>query len=139
MAVLDASAAVSLVRDGLSNKAGGDIARIVEDEEFVAPSLLCVEVAQVAWKYQRAEMISVEGAQELMRIAIGYVDEFVEDADLLAEAYREAVRLNHSVYDMLYFVLARRKATVLVTCDRKLAQLCEENGVGCALVVRLAE
>ena len=38
-----------------------------------------------------------------------------------------------SVYDMLYFVLARRNAATLFTLDRKLQQLCLDNGVDCVL------
>ena len=48
-------------------------------------------------------------------------------------AFSEAVRLNHPVYDMLYFVLARRNAATLFTLDRKLQQLCLDNGVDCVL------
>ena len=41
--------------------------------------------------------------------------------------------LRHPVYDMLYFVLARRNAATLFTLDRKLQQLCLDNGVDCVL------
>ena len=46
---------------------------------------------------------------------------------------KEAMRLRHPVYDMLYFVLARRNAATLFTLDRKLQQLCLDNGVDCVL------
>ncbi|MBQ9002724.1 MAG: type II toxin-antitoxin system VapC family toxin [Eggerthellaceae bacterium] len=47
------------------------------------------------------------------------------------------MRLGHSVYDLLYFVLARRKGIALLTADKKLARLCEENGVECVRVLDL--
>ena len=55
------------------------------------------------------------------------IDEFANDEDLVAEAFTESLRLNHSVYDLLYFVLARRTGATLFTPDRKLQRICEEN------------
>ena len=66
-----------------------------------------------------------------------YVDEFVDDGDLLVEALSEAVKLDHSFYDMLYLVLARRTASPLVTCDKRLASLCRESGVECVELMDL--
>ena len=37
------------------------------------------------------------------------------------------------IRDRLYFVLARRNAATLFTLDRKLQQLCLDNGVNCVL------
>ena len=61
------------------------------------------------------------------------VSEFCEDDELVVEALSEAVRLNHPVYDLMYLVLARRHAATLFTLDRKLQQLCLDNGVNCVL------
>ena len=55
------------------------------------------------------------------------------DKTQCCEATKEAMRLRHPVYDMLYFVLARRNAATLFTLDRKLQQLCLDNGVDCVL------
>ena len=49
----------------------------------------------------------------------------------------EAIRVDHSLYDMLYFVLARRTSSTLLTCDRRLAKLCEQNGVDCVTLADL--
>ena len=45
------------------------------------------------------------------------------------EAFLEAARLDHSVYDLLYLTLARRRAATLFTADRRLVSLCEQTGV----------
>lgn len=47
------------------------------------------------------------------------------------EALTEAVRLRRPVYDMVYFVLARRLGATLFTLDKRLQALCIDNGVNC--------
>ena len=127
MIVLDVSAAASMVREGVE---GRIFSRIGESgERVIAPSFFRVEAMQVAWKLARAQVIADRDVELLARSIIGYVDEFVPDEELAAEALSEATRLGHSVYDMLYFVLARRTAAPLLTCDHALARLCEENGL----------
>ena len=65
------------------------------------------------------------------------VDEYVNDGELIVEALGEALRLDHSLYDMLYFVLARRTSSPLVTCDKRLSRLCKDNGVECVELIDL--
>ena len=74
----------------------------------------------------------------MMRNTVNCVTEFCENEALAAEALSEAVRLDHSFYDMLYFVLARRTASPLLTCDHRLAQLCNDNDVECIELIDFA-
>ena len=55
--------------------------------------------------------------------AIGLIDVFEADEQLAAEALSTAIRYNHSVYDMLYVILARRHSCTVLTVDKKLAAL----------------
>ena len=57
------------------------------------------------------------------------------DTNDLAEIVRAIGTRDVDVYkrQMLYFVLARRNAATLFTLDRKLQQLCLDNGVNCVL------
>ena len=77
------------------------------------------------------EGITSEDAEACFAECIALIDEFYPIEDLQAEALRESIRLNHSTYDLFYFVLARRTGGILFTLDRKLMKLCQENGVNC--------
>ena len=70
-------------------------------------------------------------AMTLMRDAVALVNTFAPIRENYIEAYHEALRLKHSVYDMLYLTLARRNGATLVTLDEKLMHLCEDHGVDC--------
>ena len=48
-----------------------------------------------------------------------------------AEAFAEAARQDHSVYDMFYLTLVRRNAATLFSADKKLVALCEEMKLDC--------
>lgn len=72
----------------------------------------------------------------MRRRTMGLVDRFVPVEELLVEAIHEAIRNEHSVYSMVYFVLARRNAATLFTLDKRLRQICTANGVKCVEPVR---
>ena len=82
-------------------------------------------------------MLDASEAELLVQSILGHVDEFVSDETLIVEALGEAVRLGHPLYDMLYYTLARRTASILFTCDVKLLRLCERTGVNCMSLVKL--
>ena len=132
MIVMDVNAAAGICRGG----DGGFAEALLEEAgKVAAPQLFRVEAAQVAWKYVHAGMLAQDAGKRFMECMLSCVDEFADDGDLLVEAYRESVRLDHSLYDMLYFTLARRADSPLVTCDKRLAALCRENGVECVELV----
>ena len=76
-------------------------------------------------------------AQVRLSEAISLIDEIHPSDDLVVEAFNEAVRLNHSAYDMLYLVLARRTGSTLFTLDKELQEACLETGVDCVTSTRL--
>ena len=136
MLVIDVSAAIGIVRSGGDGAAS---ARLMDDcEKVIAPALFCEEAAQVAWKYAHVGALDREGAVAMMQATLGCVSEFFPNQQLAEEALAEAVRLDHSFCDMLYFVLARRTSSPLLTCDKKLAQLCRGNGVECIELIDFA-
>lgn len=137
MIVVDVSAAAYLIRESAN---GNSCQRFLESaDKTVAPDPFPIEAGQVAWKYARAGYLDSADADTLLRSMLGCVDEIVDSESLLAEAFHEAIALNHPVYDMLYFVLARRTASPLLTCDRALAKLCEEHRVECIMVEEWAK
>lgn len=83
------------------------------------------------WKYVRAGMMPEEEARGTIEDALALVDEFVPLSENANEAFAEAVRQDHSVYDMFYLTLVRRNDATLFSADKKLAALCEEMGLSC--------
>lgn len=134
MIVMDASAALRLCIDGTAEAAATVFAN---EGRIIAPTLFRVEVAQAAWKYVHVGAYEHNEAKLLLEHALGCIDEFVDDGELLGEALAVASRLDHSLYDVLYFALARRSSATLMTCDRRLAGLCRENDVECVELVDL--
>lgn len=129
--VLDCSAAVEMAR----HTPKGDVCRshlaMRGDDEVLAPDLLYAEVGSAMAKYVRAGLATMQEAEGIVRDAIELVDAVVPIGALHEEAFAEAVRLGHSVYDMFYFVLARRNAATLYSFDKRLNALCEREGISC--------
>ena len=106
-------------------------ALLLSNEKVISCDLVRAEVASVFRKLARAEGLTPEQAEQYLSASMFLIDEFYPLDDLQAEALRESVRLDHSTYDLFYFVLARRTGATLFTLDRKLMRLCQEHGVDC--------
>lgn len=107
------------------------------DEKIVVPSVFFSEVANTMWKKARFDPASKADWRKLFEATVSEADEVVPDSELLPEALAEAIKHGHPVYDMLYVVLAHRRDAPFVTCDRKLAKICEESGVECVMLVEM--
>lgn len=132
MIVMDANAALAISM-GLDV---GDALGLLkqENEEIIAPSLINSEVARALSKYIQGGSLSLEDATTCGRDALLLVDRFIDDGSLWVEALGESIRMNHSSYDMFYFLLARREGATLFTLDQKLQKLCTKNGVNCITI-----
>ena len=108
MIVLDSSAAVEALRGTDESRAIQEV--LQSDEEVVSCDLFRVEMASVMRKFARTGIIDAAQANYRLNDAIDLVNRFYSLEDLQAEALAESIRLDHSVYDMFYFVLARRAA-----------------------------
>ena len=129
MIVLDASAAVDMAR---KTEAGLALLEMyLTNEKTISCDLIRAEAASVFRKFTRTEHVPPEQAEAFYQDALRLVDEFYPIAELQTEALRESMRLNHSTYDLFYFVLARRTGGTLFTLDQKLMRLCLDNGVNC--------
>ena len=129
MIVLDCSAAVNIVRGTVE----GDTLKslILTNEEVISSDLFYIELASAFSKYVKAGFIGADLANTYMQCALRLVDRFVPLVENYVEAFHESIRLNHSVYDLLYLTLARRNAATLLTLDTKLTTLCETQGIDC--------
>lgn len=135
MIVLDCSAAVAIVRETLEGNALR--ALMLENETTLTSEMFVAEVRNSFWKYVRAQLMTIEEAEFYIEKAIGLVDEIVPLKENADEAFAEAVRQNHSVYDMFYLTLVRRSAGMLFSLDKKLVNLCTEMKLDCVKEVAL--
>jgi len=129
--VIDASAAIRIV---VGQDEDGELLQLVQAAAItLAPGLFCAEVANALSGYVRQQSFAAGEAIENYVQAIALVDDVVPDHEFGIEALSEATRLSHPAYDLVYAVLARRTASTLLTCDRRLAQLAKELGIPLAL------
>ena len=87
----------------------------------VAPDLMLIEVANALRRYVVQGELQAGAALENLSVTRQVVELF-DHEPLLDEAFSLACRLNHSMTDCLYAVLARRRNLPLVTADGKLAR-----------------
>ena len=119
--VLDASAAMEAV---LQRPNGGKVLDLVEEAHRVsAPELFAVEVAIALWKHTKVGDLDNDVAQIALENALEMVDYLEPSLGLVPEALATASAHNHSVYDALYAVLARRTGSSVCTFDRRLTKL----------------
>jgi predicted nucleic acid-binding protein len=122
MLVLDANVAVAIALDEKLSSLPKDI--LAGDERIISTDLFHIEVTQALTKYVQSELITQKQAIRLLYEAAELVDDFYTIEEDSLEALNESLRLNHSSYDMLYLILARRFGATLVTLDKKLIKLC---------------
>lgn len=137
MIVLDSSAACEMARQ--TEEGLAFCALMLSDEKVISCDLLRAEAISVFRKFCRRGLITAEKAQQYFAQTLSFVDKFYPMEDFQEEALAESIRLNHSSYDMFYFILARRYAATLFTLDRKLIRLCEEHGVQCVYILENGE
>lgn len=110
---------------------------VVENERVIASELFQAEIRNTFWKYVRSGLMTAEQAEARIASACALVDSFVPLEENAAESFAEAVRQDHSVYDLFYATLARRNAATVLTADKKFAELCEHMGIDCVCEVEL--
>ena len=116
--VLDTSAAVEVV---LQRSLAGVLSDYLGEADWViAPTLFIPEVTNVFWKYQRLTDLSLWTCEQSLDQAVALPDDFIDEQDFFREAFKLACTLEHSVYDILYLITARRYNGVLLTLDKKL-------------------
>ena len=137
MIVLDSSAACDMVRkteEGMAFRA-----LMLSEEKVISCELLRAEVVSIFRKLRRHGLIPIEKVQSFLTESTALVNEYYSIQELQEEVLSESIRLDHSSYDMFYFVLARRFGATLFTLDRKLIRLCEEQGVQCVAILENGE
>ncbi|MEJ5187650.1 MAG: type II toxin-antitoxin system VapC family toxin [Breznakiellaceae bacterium] len=125
--VLDASAGIEI---GLGRENSQRYREIVKQASTVISSALYkAEVANVLWKYVKAKLLSKDVALQRLQYCTDLIDEFVDIGNNNQESFLESIRIDLSVYDMLYLTLARRNGALLITQDKRLTEKAKELGI----------
>ncbi len=125
--VLDTSAGIEIA---LGREKANNYREIIEKaSEIITSDLYKAEVTNVLWKYVKAKYLSKEDALQRLQFCVDLIDEFIDIAENNQEALVESIRLNYSVYDVLYLTLARRNGAVLLTLDKRLKEKAKELGI----------
>ncbi len=90
--------------------------------ELVAPESLRAELVNVIWLWIRHRGVGTSVGLAALRDAEALVDEFVPLSPLWEEALELAVERDHSPYDTIFVVLARRRGMKLLTHDGPLVK-----------------
>ncbi|HDQ13787.1 MAG TPA: PIN domain-containing protein [Sediminispirochaeta sp.] len=125
--VLDTSAGIALALG--TKKASGFSDYIEKASSVITSELYKAEAGNVLWKYCRAGLLTKEEALQRLSYSMELIDEFVDIEAYQKEVLTEAIRLNHSVYDLLYLTLARRHGAVLLTLDEGLKKLARRSDI----------
>lgn len=125
--VLDASAGMEIALD--RSRAEVFNKKLLAASKVIAPDLYKIEVANVIWKYVKANLLEKARANKTLKLAQNLVDEFIDIAENNEETMNESIRIGHSTYDLLYFTLARRYSATLLTLDIKLKKIAENAGI----------
>ncbi|MCL2294662.1 MAG: type II toxin-antitoxin system VapC family toxin [Spirochaetes bacterium] len=127
IAVIDASGAMTMLLHSKKAEAYEDVFQ--KSSLILAPDLYVSELTNAFWKYYKAKILTTDECLEFIRDGIAYVSKFIDCKEIWQEAFSEGVKNNHSIYDMLYMVTARRNNGVLITNDSTLADICKKNHV----------
>ena len=125
--VLDVSAAIEILFQKV--KKGMFDVTYREATWVLAPDLFVPEISNVLWKYYRAKVITHDECIQFVDDGINMIDDFIDSRELRKEALGEGIKNNHSIYDLYYFVLARRNDATLITNDGPLASMCREQKI----------
>ena len=125
--VLDASAAIELVLQ--RDSAWEIIEKLLDADWAIAPNLYISEITNVFWKYQQLTNHPYDECEKNIEQAISLPNEFITEVDLYRETFNTGCMFGHSIYDMMYLVLARRHNAILLTKDKKLNVVAKKAGV----------
>jgi predicted nucleic acid-binding protein len=125
--VLDASAGIEI---GLGRDNSQRYKELIEQASKVITSdLYKAEITNVLWKYVKAKLLTKDVALQRLQYCLNLVDEYIDITENNQESLIESIRIDHSVYDMLYMTIARRNGALLITQDKKLKEVAKEQGI----------
>ena len=118
MLVLDASVAVKWFVEEPGTAAA--MALLAQDESLIAPDLVIVEVANVAWRHLMRGALQHSQLAHVPEAVPRMFAELWPTMWLASRAFEIAAELRHPVYDCFYLALAESQDATLITADRRL-------------------
>lgn len=129
-ACIDASIALKWVMYEADSPAARELLEelVSSDAVLIAPAIMAYEVASVLRQKSRNGTLKLDEAEEAFEAFVSFPLVFVDDCELLRDAWSLARELNqHTVYDAVYLALARREDCPLWTADEKLFDSCSRE------------
>ena len=127
IAVLDASAAIKIIlKQSSVIELSGHLKRA---DWVIAPDIFVSEVTNVYWKYHQFENLPLKICADALQRTIELIDDCIKAEDLYREAFSFSCQVNHSVYDSMYLICARRYDALLLSVDNKLIQLARKHSL----------
>lgn len=99
-----------------------DAMRILDLDELEAPDIIVSEIANFAWVKYRKKELEQHQAMEVVEIISDLSLILHSSVELIDDAFRIALMLDHAIYDCLYIACAERAAGTLVTADARLCR-----------------
>lgn len=125
--VLDVSAAIEIIFD--RDHADLYKQQIEKASKVFSPDLFYSEFANVLWKYVHLGKLDCDVAGNILESGLELVDDYTKSSEIIVEAMFAAIHQGHTVYDMLYYTIARRTNATLLTRDQKLLKLAKDSNI----------
>jgi predicted nucleic acid-binding protein len=119
--VVDASVAIKwFVTEDLHEHA---LTLFDQPETLIAPDLICLEIANVAWKKAKRGQISQDQAHFIEQANRRCIGKLYPSIELSERALSIAMHIDHKVYDCVYLACAEASGSVLVSADKSLCRI----------------
>lgn len=90
---------------------------------LLAPDLFRIEFGNIAWKYHRRNLLSVDEITEIIRQFLSLPVEIHSSESLIPLAVELAMTTGRTVYDSLYLAITIEQDAVFVTADERFANV----------------
>ena len=122
--VIDASVLIKFyIPEILSDRAERLLARVEKKEiDLLAPDLIYPEAGNTLWKKQRLKELTPSEVGEITDAILLLPLKIEASKSLLPLAVDMAIAYGMTVYDALYFSLAKVYGTTMITAERKLVE-----------------
>jgi predicted nucleic acid-binding protein len=119
--VVDASVAIKwFVTEDLHEHA---LTLFDQPETLIAPDLICLEIANVAWKKAKRGQISPDQAQFIEQANKRCIQHIYPSSEFSERALSIALHIDHKVYDCVYLACAEANGSILVSADKSLCRI----------------
>ena len=95
----------------------------------IAPDVFVSEVTNVFWKYHQFEDLPLPICENSLHQTIALIDDFIDAVELYQETFGFSCQIQHSVYDAMYLICARRHNGIFITVDNKLINLAKKYAI----------